>query len=90
STPQQAIHQYRREAIKAAFMPTLNQMMLIGMVSIPFFTSGQLLAGISPLEAVSYEILIIFMVAIVNLVTTIFLTKGLYQQFFNHAMQLIR
>jgi putative ABC transport system permease protein len=90
ATPQQAISPYRQEAIKAAFLPTLNQMMLIGMVTIPTFTSGQLLAGVSALEAVSYEILIIFMVALVNLLTTILLTKGLCRQFFNDAMQLIR
>ncbi|WP_353929830.1 iron export ABC transporter permease subunit FetB [Okeanomitos corallinicola TIOX110] len=90
ATPQQAVSQYRKDAIKAAFLPTLNQMMLIGMVTIPTFTSGQLLAGVSALEAVSYEILIIFMVAVVNLLTTIFVTKGLSRQFFNAAMQLVR
>ncbi len=90
ATPQQAISQYRKDAIKAAFIPTLNQMMLIGMVTIPTFSSGQLLAGVSALEAVSYEILIIFMVAVVNLLTTILITKGLCRQFFNDAMQLVR
>jgi putative ABC transport system permease protein len=90
ATPQQAISQYRKDAIKAAFIPTLNQMMLIGMVTIPTFSSGQLLAGVSALEAVSYEILIIFMVAMVNLLTTILITKGLCRQFFNDAMQLVR
>lgn len=90
ATPQQAVSQYRKDAIKAAFVPTLNQMMLIGMVTIPTFTSGQLLAGVSALEAVSYEILIIFMVAVVNLLTAIFVTKGLCRQFFNDGMQLVR
>ncbi|MEO3704426.1 ABC transporter permease [Trichormus azollae] len=90
ATPQQAISQYRKDAIKAAFIPTLNQVMLIGMVTIPTFSSGQLLAGVSALEAVSYEILIIFMVAMVNLLTTILITKGLCRQFFNDAMQLVR
>lgn len=90
ATPQQAVNQYRKDAIKAAFLPTLNQMMLIGMVTIPTFTSGQLLAGVPALEAVSYEVLIIFMVAVANLLTTILVTKGLCRQFFNDAMQLVR
>ncbi|MCG6134345.1 MAG: iron export ABC transporter permease subunit FetB [Nostoc sp. LLA-1] len=90
ATPQQAVSQYRKEAIRAAFLPTLNQMMLIGMVAIPGITTGQLLAGIRPLDAVSYEILIIFMVAIANLLTTILVTKGLFHQFFNSADQLVR
>ncbi|WP_414541492.1 ABC transporter permease [Nostoc sp. CCY0012] len=90
ATPQQAVSQYRKEAIRAAFLPTLNQMMLIGMVAIPGITTGQLLAGIRPLDAISYEILIIFMVAIANLLTTILVTKGLMRQFFNFADQLVR
>ncbi|MEA5512733.1 ABC transporter permease [Nodularia sp. UHCC 0506] len=90
ATPQQAVSQYRKEAIRAAFLPTLNQMTLVGMVAIPGITTGQLLAGIRPLDAVSYEILIIFMVAIANLLTTILVTRGLYRQFFNSAAQLVR
>jgi putative ABC transport system permease protein len=59
------------------------------MVAIPGITTGQLLAGVNALDAVSYEILIIFMVAIANLLTTILVTRGLCRQFFNSAAQLI-
>ncbi|BCL36707.1 ABC transporter permease [Nostoc sp. MS1] len=90
ATPAQAVSQYRREAIRSALLPTLNQMMLVGMVAIPGITTGQLLAGVSTLDAVSYEILIIFMVAIANLLTTVLITKGLCRQFFNSAAQLVR
>ena len=90
ATPQQAVSQYRKEAIRAAFLPTLNQMMLMGMVAIPGITTGQLIAGIRPIDAVSYEIVIIFMVAASNLLTTILITRGLYRQFFNSAAQLVR
>ncbi|MBD2439249.1 ABC transporter permease [Nostoc sp. FACHB-110] len=90
ATPQQAVTQYRREAIRAAILPTLNQMMLIGMATLPSITTGQLLGGVNPLDAVSYEILILFMVAVANLLTTILVTRGLCRQFFNSAAQLIR
>ena len=90
ATPEQAVSQYRKAAIRAAFLPTLNQMTLVGMVAIPGITTGQLLAGIRPIDAVSYEILIIFMVAASNLLTTILVTRGLYRQFFNSAAQLVR
>ena len=90
ATPEQAVSQYRKAAIRAAFLPTINQMTLVGMVAIPGITTGQLLAGIRPIDAVSYEILIIFMVAASNLLTTILVTRGLYRQFFNSAAQLVR
>ncbi|MEA5603986.1 ABC transporter permease [Nostoc sp. UHCC 0252] len=89
ATPQQAVSQYRKDAIRAGLIPTLNQMIIIGMVAIPGITTGQLLAGVRPLDAISYEILIIFMVAFANLLTTILLTRGLCRQFFNSAAQLI-
>ncbi|BAY08026.1 ABC transporter permease [Calothrix sp. NIES-2098] len=90
ATPQQAISQYRREAIRAGLIPTLNQMMLIGMVALPGFTTGQLLAGIKPPDAVSYEILLLFIVAFANLLTTLLVTRGICRQFFNSAAQLVR
>ncbi|BAY28727.1 hypothetical protein NIES2107_05590 [Nostoc carneum NIES-2107] len=90
ATPQQAITHYRKEAIRAALMPTLNQMMLIGMVALPGITTGQLLGGVQPPDAVSYEILLLFMVAFANLLTTLLVTRGLCRQFFNSTAQLIR
>ncbi len=90
ATPEQAIAQYRKESIRAALIPTFNQMILIGMVAIPGITTGQLLAGVRPLDAISYEILITFLVAFANLLTTVLLTRGLCRQFFNSAAQLIR
>jgi putative ABC transport system permease protein len=90
ATPQQATNQYRKEAIRAALLPTINQMMLLGMVAIPGITTGQLLGGVTPSEAISYEILIILIVAVANLLITVLITKGLCRQFFNSAAQLIR
>ncbi len=90
ATPGQAVNQYRKDAIKAGLIPTLNQMMLIGMATLPAITSGQLLGGVKPLDAVSYEILMIFMVAFANLLTTLLVTRGLCRQFFNSAAQLVR
>ncbi|MDZ7960460.1 MAG: iron export ABC transporter permease subunit FetB [Aulosira sp. DedQUE10] len=90
ATPQQAIIQYRREAIRAGLIPTLNQMMLIGMVALPGITTGQLLGGVQPPDAVSYEILLLFMVAFANLLTTVLVTRGLCRQFFNSAAQLVK
>jgi putative ABC transport system permease protein len=90
ATPQQAVTHYRKDAIRAAMIPTINQMTIIGLVGLPGITSGQLLGGVKPLDAVSYEILIIFAIAFANLLTTLLLTRGLCRQFFNSTAQLIR
>ncbi len=88
ATPQQAIAQYRKDAILAGLIPTLNAMMVVGVVTLPGIISGQLLSGIDPLEAAAYQILIMFMLAFTNLMTTLLIAQGLYQQFFNKHAQL--
>lgn len=98
ATPEQAIKQYKKESIRASMIPTINQMMIIGMVTIPGFMSGLIISGVdydkipfqTASEAASYQILLIFMVALSNLITTILLTKALSTQFFNRNSQLIK
>lgn len=90
ATPQQAIVQYRKDAVRAGLIPTLNQMMVIGMVTLPGIITGQLLSGVNAREAASYQILIMFMIAFANLLTTVLVTRGISRQFFNSAAQLVR
>ncbi|WP_299490103.1 iron export ABC transporter permease subunit FetB [Acaryochloris sp. IP29b_bin.137] len=88
ASPQQAIAQYRREAIRAGLIPTINAMMVVGLVKLPGIITGQLLSGVDPQEAASYQILIMFMLAFATLVTTLLVAQGVYRQFFNSAAQL--
>jgi putative ABC transport system permease protein len=89
ATPAQAIAQYRREAIKAGLIPTLNAMMVVGIVTLPGIITGQLLGGADPLNAALYQMLIMFMLAFSNLFTAILVTAGLQRRFFNAAAQLV-
>ncbi len=89
ATPQQAIVKYRQEAIRTGLIPLLNQMMVVGLVSLPGMFTGQVLAGADPLNAVSYQLLILFMLALANTLTTSLITRGIYQRFFNQHSQLL-
>lgn len=88
ATPQQAITKYRKDAIRAALIPTLNSMMVIGIVTLPGIVTGQLLSGVNPLDAVAYQMLIMFLLAFANLVTSLLVTYSLCRQFFNQDAQL--
>lgn len=89
ATPKQAIASYRTEAIRASLIPTLNSMMVVGLVSLPGIFTGQVLSGIDPLNATSYQILILFMIATTNIINTSLVTEGIYRRFFNQADQYI-
>jgi putative ABC transport system permease protein len=87
ATPQQAIAQYRRDAVKAGLIPTLNSMMVVGVVTLPGIITGQLLGGVDPFNAALYQMLIMFLLAFATLVTTLLVTEGIYRQFFSEALQ---
>lgn len=89
ATPQQAIQGYQRDAIRAGLIPTINAMMVVGIVKLPGIITGQILSGVDPLNAALYQMLILFMLAFATLVTTLLVTHGLYRQFFNSAAQLV-
>ena len=59
----QAIADYRRQAIRSGMIPIINAMAAAGIVSLPGMMTGQILAGAPPVEAVKYQILIMFLIS---------------------------
>jgi putative ABC transport system permease protein len=58
-----AIAAIRRDSIRSGLIPIINAMSAAGIVSLPGMMTGQILAGSPPLEAVKYQILIMFLIA---------------------------
>ncbi len=52
-----------QEAVRTGMIPTINAMMVIGIVSIPGMMTGQLLAGVEPHQAGMYQMVIMFLIA---------------------------
>lgn len=50
-------------AIRLGMLPVINQMVAAGIVTLPGIMTGQILAGMDPLEAVKYQILLMFLLA---------------------------
>jgi len=44
-------------------LPVINQMSAAGIVTLPGIMTGQILAGLDPLEAVKYQILLMFLLS---------------------------
>lgn len=73
-----ALLPWMRTAVKTAMVPILNSMTVVGLVSLPGMMTGQILAGASPRDAVSYQILIMFMIASVTALAAILLALATY------------
>ncbi len=58
-----AISDSRREAIRVGLIPIINSMAAAGIVSLPGMMTGQILSGTPPVDAVNYQILVMFLIA---------------------------
>ena len=62
-TRKKAISNIARDSMRSGMIPIINTMATTGIVSLPGMMTGQILAGSLPVEAVKYQILIIFLIA---------------------------
>lgn len=63
ATRLQAFHEILRQAMRTGLMPILTAMAASGLVTLPGMMTGQILAGIDPIDAAKYQIMIMFLVA---------------------------
>lgn len=63
ATRMEAMYEPARQALKTGMMPIVNSMAATGIVSLPGMMTGQILAGIDPVEATKYQVLITFLIA---------------------------
>jgi putative ABC transport system permease protein len=62
ATRWQAMAEPLQVALRSGMMPIVNAMAASGIVSLPGMMTGQILAGVEPVEAVKYQILIMFLI----------------------------
>jgi len=52
-----------RESVRRALLPLINQMSAAGIITLPGIMTGQILAGMDPMESAKYQILLMFLLA---------------------------
>ncbi|MBB6445351.1 ABC transporter permease [Bacillus benzoevorans] len=89
ATSKQAISHVMRNTVKASMLPTVDGLKTVGLVQLPGMMTGMIVAGADPIEAVRYQILIMYSftssAAIIAIIMAI-LTHGLL---FTKAQQFI-
>ncbi len=78
-----------RNAIRNGMIPIINVMMVVGIVSLPGMMTGQLLAGVKPIEAVKYQIVILFLIASGTALGTLGCILLGYRTLFNERHQFL-
>lgn len=77
-----------RSALRAALIPTINSLMVVGIVALPGMMTGQIIAGASPLVAIRYQIVVMFMLASCVTIAACIVTLWYRRGFFTEAHQL--
>ncbi|WP_010234021.1 ABC transporter permease [Clostridium arbusti] len=78
-----------RNAIKTGMLPTIDSTKTLGIVSMPGMMTGLILAGTSPVNAIKYQIIVMFMLLSTTAISSFIACYMCYSNFFNKRKQLI-
>ncbi len=76
------------ESIRAAMIPTVDAAKTVGLVSLPGMMSGLIFAGIDPLKAIKYQMMVTFMLIGTASLSTIIAAYLSYRRFYTARAQL--
>ncbi|HDK9014761.1 TPA: iron export ABC transporter permease subunit FetB [Staphylococcus aureus] len=78
-----------RESIRLAIVPTIDSVKTYGLVSIPGMMTGLIIGGVPPLQAIKFQLLVVFIHTTATIMSALIATYLSYSQFFNARHQLV-
>lgn len=78
-----------QNAIRTGMVPTIDSAKTLGIVSLPGMMTGLILAGLPPLEAIKFQIMVTFMLLSTTAISSSLACFIAYRSFFNERKQLI-
>ena len=77
-----------RQAIRTAMQPTIDSAKTVGLVSLPGMMSGLIFAGVNPIFAIKYQIMVMFMLLSATSLGAVIAAYFAYRTYFNNRAQL--
>ena len=88
ANPKKASLSMVKAAVKAGMIPTIDSMKTVGLVQLPGMMTGQILAGADPIQAVRYQILVMFMISGATAIASLIVVVQGYRTYFTSEAQL--
>ncbi|MCF8012185.1 MAG: iron export ABC transporter permease subunit FetB [Clostridiales bacterium] len=88
ATSKQAINSALRNSVRASTIPVIDGLKTVGLVQLPGMMTGLIIGGTSPIEAVRYQLLILFSLTAVTTISSMILAFLTYPSIFTEAHQL--
>ncbi len=76
ATRAEALREPLRTALRTGLIPITNAMTAAGIVALPGMMTGQILAGTPPMQAVAYQVVVMFMLAAANAIGAVVISLG--------------
>lgn len=89
ATPKLASKGAIRESIRLAIVPTIDSVKTYGLVSIPGMMTGLIIGGVPPLQAIKFQLSVVFIHTTATIMSALIATYLSYGQFFNARHQLV-
>ncbi len=77
ATNRQALLPYCRLALEQGLRPIIQNLAVTGLITIPAFMAGLILAGVTPLLAAAYQIVVLLMILVHQILTAVLVVQGL-------------
>jgi putative ABC transport system permease protein len=90
ATARQAIQQSLKRSVKSSMIPTIDGMKTVGLVQLPGMMTGMIVAGANPVEAVRYQILIMFAFTASAAITSILLSLFSFKLWFTDELTITK
>ncbi|WP_214766170.1 MULTISPECIES: iron export ABC transporter permease subunit FetB [unclassified Exiguobacterium] len=88
-SPKTAIDRSLKSAIKTSMIPTIEAQKTMGLVQLPGMMSGLIIGGADPMEAVMYQLLILFLILTNAAVSSVMVGYLSYRKLFNQKAQFL-
>jgi putative ABC transport system permease protein len=89
-SPPKILTPFASQALETALLPTLNNMLGMGIISLPGMMTGQILSGTMPMTAILYQIAIIIAISAVTCLA-VFCSLFLgCRTLYNHRYQMVK
>lgn len=88
-SPKQAIYPHLKQAIRAGMIPTIDSTKTTGLVQLPGMMTGQIIADADPIQAVRYQLMILFCILAGSAITSIVIGFLTYPKLFTKYQQLM-
>ncbi|WP_270220532.1 ABC transporter permease [Lactococcus lactis] len=77
-----------QQSIRTGIQPTIDSAKTVGLVSLPGMMSGLIFAGVDPVHAIKYQIMVMFMLLSATSIGTVIAGYFSYKNYYNNHSQL--